>query len=273
MSTHQPPHPILNALRIILRVLLTLALVIGFAVLVFLGITRGLPFLEKTFLEPIQENSAGLRALQTSQALEKTRAGERFAPLETENAALQEELQESYDQSISLEIEIENLSATLQIVQSTARSGESLRTTQAALEEDLTRLRTQQARLEELTSYLATARVPQEEIQQDLVLLSLLSALNRAQQALLHNNYGTADEILTDTVDALTAAREDFSSPTHPLLDDLLARVESALAYLPAQPDLAREELDIAWKLLNQAFAPGGLTPTPARTSTPTPQP
>jgi hypothetical protein len=129
---------------------------------------------------------------------------------------------------------------------------------------------------------LATAQFNSAGFRQEIELLRILELLSRANQSLLHSNFGLAEETLKATKIELTKLREDLPDFQREVITNMLDLVDQVVVDLPAKPALAAEKLELAWQLginglpqLGLGDNTGTITPTPyiqpSLTSTPTP--
>ena len=127
---------------------------------------------------------------------------------------------------------------------------------------------------------LATAQSNSSSINRDLDLLRILELLSRANQFLLHSNFGQAEETLLAAKLDLLNLQESLPDFQRELISNMLNLVDQAIIDLPAKPALAAEKLELAWQLgisglpqLDREGYTGTITPTPYIQSSPTSTP
>lgn len=214
----------------------------------------------------------------------------------------QQEIQDLVAAQGMLETEVADLSAALAAGQ--AESDQDTQTTQQALQETITGLENSLDALEnradqntyfsatlipsllstaaarqELTdrnlSALATAQMGLVLDSQEAALLKVLAMLSRANQFLLHDDFGSAREALTAASDYLLEISGGTASQDQQIAE-LLDVVQGASAVLPGQPGIAASKLELAWQMTLEGLDdPGAATPAPdsppSLTPTPTP--
>lgn len=108
----------------------------------------------------------------------------------------------------------------------------------------------------------------------------IIALLSRANQFLLHDNYGLAEDQLAAAQQILLEMEEKLDDWQRVQALDLLNLLEGVMADLPNQPALASGKLELAWQLALlgfQALPVNNLKATPSPTQgesiTPTPTP
>ena len=265
-----------GALGILLRLLAAglTGLLLGAAV--YLSLSGWIPMLKDDLLQPVHQNTSRLQTLEaqhsTLQALSRTPSSliTEISALETAQFDFQETIQ-------SLESAQSELISTLTVVERTLdpQAGQlaALSTQAAALQES-------QDRNQAVIGYLATRQAASASLPFDIHLTQLLLWINRAHQDILHNDYGQAEEEIKQAELRLAQLADQSPGAQQDSLNEALTLLSKASENLPGNPDLAKEQLDLAWALLletvNQTSQPGvSQTPTPTEIrslpSTPTP--
>jgi cell division septum initiation protein DivIVA len=157
-----------------------------------------------------------------------------------------------------------------------AVSGNTHMATQIQLQ--MATLSAEQSANERHISALATAQMNSIGIFDEIELLKVLDLLSRANQFLLHSNYGQAKQILQSALIELTELQERLPGFQQEAISSILDLVEQTIIDLPTKPTLAAEKLELAWQLgitglpkLGYGEFVGTVTPTPYLTPTPTP--
>lgn len=264
-------HNVRSILGVILRILLIIVAGGVIGAVIYFSAVGWIPYIEHRFFEPIDNNQTQITALYGTQAA-----------LENQLASSGAGLSEGQVPSL------ENLKATL----------EALEQNTALLREDLARLETEikiisaqsftqvPARLSTLTakqqdsdvhlSALATAQMAYLGSDFEIDLIQLIALLSRANQYLLHDNFGLAEDQLVAARQILLDIEEMQIGWHHVQVLELLSLIEGALADLPYQPELASLKLELAWHLILQDLQTHPMqsqqgTPTPIFGITPTP--
>lgn len=242
----------------------------------------GIPYLYRTYIQPMEETQAALTTLetQTSQRLEDLST--RVNQLEANNAQLQGRIDALEEQQSRTQAALEALQTVVD------EQGQAL-TTLDDLQKQLDAL---DARLKDLDTALTSVQENTQALQGQLEasqlavkplflylrLLQSMEHLTRARLFLSQANYGLA----TDEIRAAQTALGDLAVQVTPeqadAVREVVDRLQRAQKRLPQRPVLAAEEMDIAWRLLNDLLPllttpPGTLSPTPAAENTPTPTP
>ncbi len=254
------------------RALVRLILWLIFLVLLLGGcavtLAWGLPYLERTYVRPLQEMQVqmdvltrGLEALQArvSQNEEQTLA--RLQALEKQVQQLQSEVQAAQEAV-----------QTLQKAQSEREADLADRVER--LTRDLANLREQLAQLEENVQTLGAdlslqATEAAEQTQLQVQQLQVLLHIAQARAAIVNQDLPLAqDEIgrARNLLDALTqqAMTMDMAPAWLEAVQEGQTRLEYAYTKVLTQPDLALKDLDIAWVVLTQAFEPETPASVPA---------
>lgn len=242
----------------------------------------GIPYLYRTYIQPMEETQAALTTLetQTSQRLEALSS--RVSQLEANNAQLQGRIDALEEQQSRTQAALEALQTVVD------EHGQALTT----LDDLQKQLDTLDARLNDLDTALTGVQEGTQALQGQLEasqravkplfhylrLLQSMEHLTRARLFLSQANYGLA----ADEIRAAQTALGDLAAQVTPEQADAVRKVadrlQQAQERLPQRPVLAAEEMDIAWRLLNDLLPllttpPGTLPPTPAAENTPTPTP
>ena len=259
-----------GALGILLRLLAAglTGLLLGAAV--YLSLSGWIPTLKDDLLQPVHQNTSRLQTLEAGQHSTLLAFSNTPSSLVTEISALKT-VQFGFQETIqSLESEQTELIITLN---PQASQLAALSTQAAAFQES-------QDRSQKVISYLATRQAASASLPFDIHLTQLLLLINRAHQDILHTNYGQAEEEIKQAELRLAQLADQSPGAQQAALNEALTLLSKAAETLPGNPDLAREQLDLAWELLletvNQTSQPGdSQTPTPTEIrslpSTPTP--
>ncbi|MCK4489719.1 MAG: hypothetical protein KAU23_05635 [Anaerolineales bacterium] len=255
---------------ILLRLLLAaLAGTIIGAVVYFTAIGGWIPYLDQRIFHPIDKNRAVIMDVQATQL------------------SLEVQIRRQQDINLSnqatldiIEYEIQQLNDEVQSIQSAVDTNTLfiLRYTQ-----DLATLEAKLSHTNMNLDALATAQFNSSSINNDLDLLRILELLSRANQYLLHSNFGLAEETLMTAKLDLLNLQESLPGFQQEVISNMLNLVDQVIVDLPAKPALAAEKLELAWQIgingLPQLQGEGNtstMTSTPyiqatSLTSTPTP--
>ena len=259
------PHKSLGG--ILLRLLFTVIVAVLLGAVIYFSAVGWIPYLDNRIFQPIDNNIAQLQELVETQAVIKDQIASLLATLDTSQSA-QEEGTSLYQSTLeALEQDIQQLKNNTGNLL-TAVSGNTHMATQIQLQ--MATLSAEQSANERHISALATAQMNSIGIYEEIELLKVLELLSRANQFLLHSNYGQAEEILLSAKTELTDLQERLPGFQQGLISNILDLVEQTIIDLPAKPSLAAEKLELAWQLgitglpqLGDGEYIGTLTPTP----------
>ncbi|HDN04522.1 MAG TPA: hypothetical protein ENF27_01125 [Chloroflexi bacterium] len=251
-------------LGVILRICLVLLTGGVIGAVVYFSAVGWVPYLEQRIFQPISRNRDQLQEVAaTQQALE-----DQLTALK-EN---QEEVLLSSDQYLtSVEREIDRLESEIETV--AAHSFTQVPALLATLSAN------QQASEIQLSA-LATAQMeyPDDGFESEFVII--LALLSRANQFLLHDNYGLAEDQLAAAQQILLEMEEQLDDWQREQALELINMIEGVRTDLPGQPALASGKLELSWQLALLGFQAhpdtdlqGTSMPTQGESSTPTPTP
>lgn len=282
-----------------LRFLVRLIFVVILGTLLGIGIFYAVPWLYRTYLQPIEQSVNQLEDFQASQEQTNQRLERRINDYQGRLDALalrvdtlkQEasELQSTLDQAVgdqqvlqekidSLqsgnEEQLSGLQAELEAVNT---SLEDLESRASQLQEDLSKA---EANLQTVQDVMLAQDTPVAALRRELVLVRVMEYLTRSRIFLVENNLGTAAQDIEAARDLLAGLEALVPEYQQEALAAIQERVDQALEQLADQPVLAAQDLEVAWQLLQQGLpgeppiepASGG-TAEPAPTPSPTPRP
>lgn len=225
--------------RALVRLILIVLVIGGFGAAIYYGV----PYLQRTFVTPVEQNS--------------TRVNE----LENEIASLQSQLDEYKGQLTELNSQLDGLGNQ---VDETAARIETLDKSVQAHTASLKKLEDMDTALEiqiEQTNDLTLLALKNE-----VTLTRVLDLLARARLYLAQSNFGLAR---TDVQSARDLLAELQASAADEAQTQAVERLDLALDNLPEFPVVASGDLEIAWQILMTGEALPTSTPEPAPTSQP----
>lgn len=251
-------------LRIIL-VLLTGGII---GAVVYFSAAGWVPYLEQRIFEPIGRNhEIVLEVAATQHALEN----QLTVLLENQEKNLLSSDQSLESTIASAEYKIDQLQAEIETL--TAYSFTQVPALLATLTAN------QQAGELQLSA-LATAQMEYLGTGFETEFERIIALLSRANQFLLHDNYGLAEDQLAAVQQILLEMEEKLDDSQRVQALDLLNLIEEVMTDLPNQPALASGKLELAWQLALLGFQdlPAKdlqITPSPTQgeSITPTPTP
>ncbi len=264
---------------IILRLMITIIAAVVLGAVIYFSAVGWIPYLDNRVFQPIDANQKMVQELkETQQSLEdqiqrlsetleynQTMLGEGINAYQSTLDGLEQDLQMLQHEVISVQATFELTSHTITVYP------QALATLTAKQDANARHLNT-----------LATAQFSSTGIRQEIELLRILELLSRANQYLLHSNFGLAEETLKTAKLELTKLRENLPGFQREVITNILDLVDQVVVDLPAKPALAAEKLELAWQVginglpqLGLGDNTGTITPTPSvqtsLTSTPTP--
>jgi hypothetical protein len=231
-------------LTLLLR-LVALLVILG---VIGLGLYYGLPLLYQKYIVPVEQNTAGVTALESRQ--EQTE--QQLADLQTKLGTI-ETVQNQHDQSLTkLDQRMSEIETEIN-----ART-DSL----AALE----RMQTELQEQNEAASV---------ELERQIDLLKSMELLSRSRLFMYQSNFGLAEQDVQIARDLLAEVRLDAPESLAEDLQTVLLHLDFVLSNLPNFPVAASDDLDIAWQILLTGMPPTPTsvagTPSPAVTLSSTP--
>jgi len=247
---------------VILRLLLTVILAVILGAVVYYSAIGGIPYLNKNIFQPIEENQSQVFELQdTQKALETEISAELY---NAEQSGIQATLS-------AIDRNLQNLAKDLSSAQVTLDINSQINTHISTIYPQMIfDLEEKQESTSRNLSALATAQMGSMNTKGDLVLLRILDQLSRANQFLLHSNFGLAKDILILAQEDLTQLHQSSYSYQREYLDQIIDLVDGAISDLPSKPSLAEEKLELAWKLCLTGL-PNLAQVEPSKTLTQTP--
>ena len=264
---------------ILLRLMITIITAVILGAVIYFSVVSLIPYLDNRVFQPINDNQAKVQELkETQQALEdqilelsetlefnQTLLGDGISAYQSALDNLQLDLQKLQNEVISVQEAFDHRGHTITVYP-----------------QILATLSAKQIANSLHLDILATAQFNSSGVNQDLDLLRILELLSRANQFLLHSNFGQAEETLLAAKLDLLNLQESLLYFQYDVISSMLNLVDQAIIDLPAKPALAAEKLELAWQLginglpqLDEEGYTGTITPTPyiqtSPTFTPTP--
>jgi TolA-binding protein len=266
MST--TPAPGQSGLRSFFRVLLRVTVFLVLLAAIVAGVMIGGPILYRDLVQPVRENSTRLAALEESLAADRSVMLERLDNLQMRLNQLEVARASSDGERAALQSDLD-----------------ALRQDMSAFEQSLARLDAmdgQIASLSDWLSYSSTQVMGMRDSLQDpagelgglrreVARLKALNLLTRAQVHLAQNNFGLARDDSAMARAVLAELRASTPAAELAQVDAWIARLDLALANLPAYPVLAAGDLEQAYQMIASAVQSGAQAAALAGTETPTP--
>lgn len=286
-----------NFFKILLR--LVFVLVIGIALGV--GVYFGIPLLYNRFILPIQENTIHIANLEALHEQDKNQLTQRLDDLQARLEALA--VQNDQDKET-----IAELKAQLAKAQS---AGNDL---QKAQDTNLDRLEALQSNLDKVTATLEAMDkkvtgleqafdrqlgdiqtmqealtgqdTPVAALHRELQMVKTMELLTRSRMFLLNKDIGLALVDIQAARDLLIELQTGMQPSQAEAIQEIVSRLNLAIANLATVPSLADQDLEVAWQLLMRGIpseasleatasitTPETIEVTSTATSTPTPTP
>ena len=264
---------------ILLRLMITIIAAVMLGAVIYFSAVGWIPYLDNRIFQPIDDNQAMVQELKETQQALENQILDLSETLEFSQTLLGEGI--SAYQSILDDMQ-QDLKKLDQEVVSVQEAFDYRGHTITVYPQMLATLSAKQAANSLHIDILATAQFNSSSINNDLDLLRILELLSRANQYLLHSNFGLAEEALMTAKLYLLNLQESLPGFQQEVISNMLNLVDQVIVDLPAKPALAAEKLELAWQLgisgLPQFDGEGNngtKTPTPyiqpSLTSTPTP--
>jgi chromosome segregation ATPase len=255
-----------SAIRRLWNRIVRIFLVVLFATLCGVSLYFGVPELFDRVIEPIQENILAVEglqdqidALQSSDELSASQMRERLVSLEAELADQAETIANLQADLSSAEDDVEALTTQIEALTELADQVNDLSDALSEMTGEIDLLD------ESVTSIELPASALADRSQ---IVLSMI-LLTRARLWIEEDNLGLAAEDIDAAIDVLEAIEGQTDAMVE-TLDEILDRLDSALDDVRRVPQIAANELEIAWKLLTELAASQPETPDLEPTPTPT---
>ncbi len=300
-AVNQFGRALLGLFKFILRLLFVLLLAVALGAGIFFGISRGLPALERSYVQPVRDNAAAITALEARATQSAEQTGAQITALQERITALEVQNDSAENTLAEIQSQLETLNPLLDDQAALAARLDELDAAIAGLDEALAAIESENAAeisalesgidenaaaLEALAEEIAANDFPVAQAYADLQLVKVMALLTRAQVFVFQENAGLAQTDVESARDLLLSLAEDPAFAAFNL-SPILTRIDLALESLPGQPDRAANDLEAAWDLLLEGAAGEALaggetdsgaesdspTPTPAATPTPTATP
>lgn len=251
---------------VLLRILLVLVVGGVIGAVIYFSTAGWVPYLEQRVFGPINNNQQQIQDMAATQQA-----------LEDQLAFLLEEFREN--QAIShqdLESAFETAEQQADQVQVAVETVSAFSFTQIPMQ--LATIAANQISNEDHISALATAQMGFFRNGFETELARVIAHLSRANQYLLHANYGLAEEQLISARQILGDIEEELDSWQRLQALELTSAIEGAITDLPDDPSLASAKLELAWQMAVLGFqalpnqeVERTPSPTPMESITPTP--
>jgi len=252
---------------ILLRLLFTVIVAVLLGAVIYFSAVGWIPYLDNRIFQPIDNNITQLQELVETQSVIEDQIASLLVILDTSQSAQEEGISLYQSTLEALEQDFQRLKDNANNL-STAVSGNTHMATQIQMQ--MATLTAKQSANDQIISALATKQMSRSGIYEEIELLKVLDLLSRANQFLLHSNYGQAEEILQSAKIELTELLERLPVYQQDVISNILDLVEQTIIDLPAKPTLAAEKLELAWQLgitglpqLGYGEYIGTVTPTP----------
>lgn len=226
------------------RFLLRIFLILAFGIAIGMAIYYGIPAIYRDFIEPTQLNAERIETLEreltqvqgAAQRQEEQNA-QRIADLEGQLAEHNETISELQVAQERFDSEIEGTRTDLDDLAQMIVDADRVEAELLQISEDLSDL---QLEIEAIGD-------PAADLTFQLRVAQAMTLLTKAQVGLAQDNLGSASDDVRAAREIL-AADPPVSDPQE--LSQALRRLDLALDEIRTNPELASEELDVAWTLL-----------------------
>ena len=252
-----------NLARIVVRFLLIILLLGLLALLLF-----GVPYFYWRYVTPTVNEFKHVASAQVAQELLNQRLLDDFDNMQKRADTIETRLDSEKQQFGEIEGSIDALVATQQSqVELYQKTQHAIDERYQTISDQITALETKlvdinnsleqfgssisavEEKSQELEARLFSDDEPINQLRRDIQLLKAMELLTRSRLFLSQDNLGLAE-------DDIQSARELLSNLQVPetqaeVLVDTIERIDQALDNLPLSPDLAAQDLEIAWQLIN----------------------
>jgi len=255
-----------TVLRTALRILIVLFAGGVIGAVVYFSAAGWVPYLEQRIFEPVENNQGQIQEIAATQH-----------ELENQLSFLLEELRENQTvNNQDLESAFASAEGKVDEVKAAVETANAYSLTQVPAQ--LATMAAKQQANENHISALATAQMKNLGNGFESELANIIALLSRANQFILHANYGLAEDQLVAAQQILVELDEGLDSWQRVQALELTSLIEGAIGDLPGQPILASGKLELAWQLALRGFQAlpsqdlqGTPSPTPGESFIPTP--
>ncbi len=245
-AIRQGPGVIGKVLRLILRLAFLLLVGAGLGAAAYFGA----PKVYRDVIMPVEQNTQrigelqdSIEALSGSQGDQRVLIEERLAQLEHDNAVAGEAIAELRADLAALQGDVSAQAERLETLDAFSAELTKLALAQSAVE----------AELSDLIESMADEEAPLQRVERQLQLIRVMEILTRARLWLIADNLGLAEDDLNLAHEALgqvvlLAPAEEAAG-----LMEVLDRIDLARASIRRAPAIAADDLEIAWRLLQDA--------------------
>lgn len=264
---------------ILLRLMITIIAAVLLGTVIYFSAVGWIPYLDNRIFQPIDANQLMVQELKKTQQSLENQILALSETLEYNQTMLDEGINAYQSTLDDLGHDLHNLLNEVISVQATFELSSHTITVYPQMFATLTSKQEANARH---IDALATAQFSSTDILQEIELLKILELLSRANQFMLHSNFGQGEETLKTAKLNLIKLQENLPQLQREVISNILMLVDQAIVDLPTKPALASKKLELAWQLgisglhqLDGEGATGTTTPTPyiqtSPTFTPTP--
>ena len=280
-TSAQDPKPPQNTSTSLGLVLFRLSLTVITAILlggaIYFATSGWIPFADKNIFQSVAENQSQIEGIQYTQEALEDGLENISATLNASRGNKDDTLSEYQATLTRIEADLENLSEGIISAQASIDTNTQINTYMATVyPQRLLEIEEKQSNNSRFIEAIATAQMRAAGIDEDLALIRILDLFSRANQFILHANYGLAEESLISAKEELGVLFKTAPDFQQEYIQTILNHVEDAINDLPSKPALAADKLELAWQLgINGLPKPanlqGNLTQTPTPTLTPYP--
>ena len=286
-----------NFFNILLR--LVFVLVIGIALGV--GVYFGIPLLYNRFILPIQENTIHIANLEALREQDKDQLTQRLDDLQARLEALA--VQNDQDKETIAELKAQLAKAqsagnscqkaqdtNLDRLEALQRSLDKVTATLEAMDKKVTVLEQafdrQLGDIQTMQEALTGQDTPVAALHRELQMVKTMELLTRSRMFLLNKDNGLALVDIQAARDLLIELQTGMQPSQAEAIQEIVSRLNLAIANLTTVPSLADQDLEVAWQLLMRGIpseasleatasitTPETIEVTSTATSTPTPTP
>jgi hypothetical protein len=197
-------------MRGLFRALLWLALIAGIGAAAWAAVTYGLPYIQRTFIDPLNANTAQIEEIAAQQAEDLAALDERILAIDNQLELIEVDL--------------------------------------AGKDERIAQLASDLAALEESSN--AGQQALAAQIREETEIIYALELIDRARLYLSQSNFGLAREDIMLASERLSGLLEEVDESREIQLSKVIDRLDLASSILPEYPVVAANDLEIAWYLL-----------------------
>jgi len=246
--------PLAQVIRVIFRVFLVSLIGVTLGCAIYFSVQA----LYRDYVEPMQATLRRIPEIEEELAQDKAIARKQMGQIGERLAEIEGQLAEQGEALAILMVEIDVAQDELEDQDDRIDRLQNMANQVEALSSDLNGMI---ENMEALETTLSDVELPAQQINIQLRMIRAMTILCKARLWLSEDNLGLAAEEIEIARDLLASMTDVDSIEANGLLEQIIERLNLALADVRTIPIVAADELEVAWKLMIEVTEPGIFTP------------